>query len=67
MKATELRTKSAQELQKLRTDLQEKVRALRFKIATNQGTNHRELRATKKDLARINTLLTVEKSKEQAK
>lgn len=57
MKIKELRQKSKDELLKLLQD--KKSKAVQFKINISSGNvkNVRELRGTKKDIARIHTLL----------
>jgi len=57
MKITELRQKSKSELQKLLQDSREKLRQLRFDLASGKVKNVREIRGLKKDIARILTLL----------
>lgn len=57
MKITELRQKTKSELQKLLQDLQEKLRQLRFNLASGKIKNVREIREIKKDIARVLTLL----------
>jgi len=57
MKITELRQKSKSELQKLLQDSREKLRQLRFDLASGKVKNFREIRELKKDIARILTLL----------
>ena len=57
MKIKELREKNIEELKKMLSEKQEKVRKLRFDIAVKQVKNTRELRGEKKDIARINTLI----------
>ncbi|MCD6471391.1 50S ribosomal protein L29 [bacterium] len=61
MKAKELRQKSKDELEKLLSDLQDKIRRLRFDIQLKHFKNVRLLRKTKKDIARILTILNLEK------
>lgn len=58
MKIKELREKNTEELKKMLLEKQEKVRKLRFDIAVKQVKNTRELRGEKKDIARINTLIS---------
>ncbi|MFZ2975722.1 MAG: 50S ribosomal protein L29 [Candidatus Moraniibacteriota bacterium] len=58
MKIKELREKNIEELKKMLSEKQEKVRKLRFDIAVKQVKNTRELRGEKKDIARINTLIS---------
>lgn len=57
MKASELRQKSKLELQKLLLDSQEKLRKLKFNLASGKVKNVREIRGLKKDIARILTIL----------
>ncbi len=57
MKISELRQKSKTELQKTLEDLREKLRQLRCDLASGKVKNVREIRMTKKDIARILTLL----------
>lgn len=62
MKIAEIRKKSDPELHKLLAELQDSVRDLRFKVAAKEVKNHQILGHTKKDIARIFTIL-----KERAK
>ena len=57
MKIIEIRQKSKLELQKLLQDSREKLRQLRFDLASGKVKNVREIRGTRKDIARILTLL----------
>lgn len=57
MKAKELREKSIEELLKMEKELREKLRNLRFELASGKIKNVREIRATKKDIARILTVI----------
>ncbi len=57
MKLKELKEKSAAELQKMLSEERESVRALRFAVATNQETKVRKIRAARKTIARILTLI----------
>lgn len=57
MKIKELREKNNEELKKLLSEKREQVRKLRFDIASKQVKNNREHRNTKKDIARILTLI----------
>ena len=56
-KASELRDLSVDELQTRLTETKEELFNLRFQNATGQLDNYRRLRALRKDVARINTLL----------
>ena len=61
MKAGELRNKSTEEL---RTELQSLLRAqfsLRMQKATQQLTNHSQLGKTRRDIARVKTILSEKK------
>ena len=57
MKASELKKKSKQELNKLLQEEREKLRSLRFGVALKQSKNVRKIRNTKKNIARILTIL----------
>ena len=57
MKLKELKEKSVGELQKLLGEQRESVRALRFAVATNQESKVRKIRASRKTIARILTLI----------
>jgi len=62
MEAKELREMSGQELESKRKELKEEIFHLRFRRATSQLENPMKLRQTKRDLARVETIL-VEKVK----
>lgn len=57
MKTKEIKQKSKKELQKLLEDLREKLRQLRFDLTSGKIKNVRAIRQTKKDIARILTIL----------
>jgi len=57
MKTKELRNKSDKELVKLEANLREKLRSLRFDLQAGKVKNVKEVRKTKKEIARILTLL----------
>lgn len=57
MKIKELRKKKKSELQKMLQDSQEKLRVLRFDLASGKVKNIREIRMIKKNIARTLTLL----------
>jgi len=61
MKIKELREKNIEELKKLLSEKREQSRKLRFDIASKQVKNNREYRNTKKDIARILTLINSQK------
>ncbi len=57
MRVDEVRALTDKDLVERRGDLKEETMRLRFAIATNQQTNHAQLRAVKRDIARINTIM----------
>lgn len=57
MKAQKLRKKSKTDLEKLLQEGREHLRVLRFDLASGKIKNVREIGATKKDIARILTIL----------
>ncbi|MFZ5982198.1 MAG: 50S ribosomal protein L29 [Patescibacteria group bacterium] len=57
MKAKELREKTKEELGKLLEEKRDSARRLRFDIVTKQAKNNRDLRNSKRDIARILTLI----------
>jgi large subunit ribosomal protein L29 len=63
MKYTDLQEKSVSELEELLKEKKLEVFTLRAKLKTMQLTNTSELRAAKKDVARIMTALTAARSK----
>jgi len=58
MKATELKTKSATELQTELLSLTKAQFGLRMQVATQQMTNTSEVRKVRRTIARIKTVLT---------
>lgn len=64
MKVKEIRQKSDKELQKLLANLRDKLRDLRFKTASKQLKNYKEMGKIEKEVARI---LTVMKERKLAK
>ena len=58
MKLTEIRAMSDVELTKKLEEAHQELFNLRFKLATRQLVNHRELPKVKKRIARINTIIT---------
>lgn len=61
MKVVELRKKPKKELQRTILDLQEKIRELRFNLASGKVKNIKEIRRIRKDIARILTILKEKK------
>ena len=57
MKKVEIQKKSKSDLKKLIIDKRERLRVLRFNLAVGKLKNVREIRETKRDIARILTLL----------
>jgi large subunit ribosomal protein L29 len=57
MEIKELRDLSADDLEQKRTELREEIGHLKLKRATNRLENPMKLRQTKRDLARVETLL----------
>jgi large subunit ribosomal protein L29 len=57
MNATELRTKSVDELNKELLDLLKAQFGLRMQVATQQLTNHSQIGKVRRDIARVRTLL----------
>jgi large subunit ribosomal protein L29 len=57
MKIIELRQRSKEELQKILQDSREKLRQLRFDLASGKVKNVREIRHLKKEIAQILTIL----------
>ena len=65
MKPTEIKQKSQSELQKILAEKREKLRQLRFGLASGKVKNVREIRQIKKDIARILTQLKEKSNKKQ--
>ncbi len=57
MKAAELRKRDKKELEKLAQELVKKLSDLRFKFSSNKLKNVKEINNTKKEIARILTIL----------
>ncbi len=57
MKASELREKSVEELNNELANLKDELFRLRFQLAINQLENPMRIKAVKKDIARIMTIL----------
>ena len=57
MKIRELRRKPIKELRETLINLRDKLRELRFNLAGGKVKNIKEIRQTKRDIARILTLL----------
>ncbi|HHF52504.1 MAG: 50S ribosomal protein L29 [Candidatus Aminicenantes bacterium] len=61
MKAQEIREMSEQELDNKKGDLEDQVFKLRFQESLGQLEDVKKIKNIKKDLARINTILTEKK------
>lgn len=57
MMASEIRDMSVEEMNEKLTGLKEELFALRFQLAVNQLDNTARLKAVKKDIARIKTVM----------
>ncbi len=57
MKASELRDSSVEELAVKLKDLKEELFNLRFQLAVNQLENPARIKAVKKDIARVSTVI----------
>ena len=57
MKASEIRDMTAQELENKLVDLKKELFALRFQHTVNQLDNPARLKAVKKDITRIKTIM----------
>jgi len=57
MNATELKEKTVDQLNELLLDLKKEAFNLRFQAATNQLENTARMRAVKKDVARVKTII----------
>lgn len=57
MKIKEIREKSESQLQKMLSELRNKLREVRFKVASKQHKNYKELREIKQAIARVLTVI----------
>ena len=62
MKAIELRKKNKKELEKMVGELVKKLSDLRFKLSSGKLKNVKEMNNSKKDLARILTIINETKN-----
>lgn len=67
MKIRELRRKSIKELQQALVELRDKLRELRFNLAGGKVKNIKEIRQTKRVIARISTILKEHEAKKPEK
>ena len=61
MKIKEIKQKSEKDLQRDLIEIREKLRALKFDLSAGKVKNVREIRAIKKDIAKILTVLNSKK------
>lgn len=66
MKAVEIRDMSLMELNEKLSDLKSELFNLRFQLAVNQLDNPMRIKAVKKDIARIKTIIQEKESAENA-
>lgn len=66
MEIKELRKKSNEDLRKLLAELREKFRGMRFKVSTRELKTVREVRISKRLIARILTILTERRNTKEA-
>lgn len=66
MKATDLRERSDDELNKTLGDLEEQLFKLRFQKSTGQIENPQKIREVRKDIARVLTVLSERRPAEAA-
>ena len=66
MKASELREMTVAELNEKLADLKKELFNLRFQLAINQLENPMRIKAVKKDIARVNTVITAKSLEEKA-
>jgi large subunit ribosomal protein L29 len=57
LKAADIRSQKSEELNKQLEDGSKKLLDLRFKLETKQLVNHSQIRQTKKDIARLKTVI----------
>jgi len=62
VKATELRNKSGEELESMLESLKSELFNLRFQLAINQLDNPHKIKETKKDIARVMTIIAEKKA-----
>ncbi|PIS39333.1 MAG: 50S ribosomal protein L29 [Candidatus Nealsonbacteria bacterium CG08_land_8_20_14_0_20_38_20] len=67
MKIDELRQKPKEEIGKLLDEKRERLRQLRFDLVSGKVKNVKEIRETKKDIARILTIINLKFENQNAK
>ena len=66
MKASELRELTVEVLNDKLADLKKELFNLRFQLAVNQLENPMRIKAVKKDIARVNTVITAKSLEDKA-
>lgn len=66
MKASEIRGLSVEDLKKKEAELREDVFRMRFKLSTGELEDTSKIKKTRKDIARIQTILAERERKEVA-
>lgn len=67
MKINKIREMSSEELEKELSELKSELFKLKFSLATNGLDNPMKIKAVKKDIARVNTILTEKRIAESKK
>ena len=67
MKASDLRAKSAEELQKELVELRRAQFGLRMQVATQSLTKNSEIERLRRQIARVHTFMNQQKAKAKAK
>ena len=67
MKISKIREMSSPDLEKELGELKQELFKLRFSLATNGLDNPNKIKEVKKDIARVNTILTERKLQEESK
>ena len=62
MKANELRNKSGEEIESMLESLKSELFNLRFQLAINQLENPHKIKETKKEIARVMTIIAEKKA-----
>ncbi|MGD2026433.1 MAG: 50S ribosomal protein L29 [Anaerolineales bacterium] len=65
MKASEIREMSVEEIQDEIDDASEALMRLRFQLTTGELTDHNQIRATRRNIARMKTILKQRQEEEK--
>ena len=65
MKALEIREMSVEEIQNEIDDASEALMRLRFQLTTGELTDHNQIRATRRNIARLKTILKDRRAEEK--